>query len=194
MKRNVVACFYKRFSFSLKEHTSYSEFIKQTTGLNIPENFAKETLSQSLENAEDKFYNIVKEKTKFKGLDNLPLMDEILREDPFGSVEMFEHRGKTVCIIGMAYGNIPTPNIWKILSSFKPDNIMVEIYPDDFNKSFGLNKRNPRTEDLSSRLYFDQLDIAKYTLNGKVEKEVFEKLPTYYEDLFIVKKKNPLDQ
>jgi len=75
-------------------------------------------------------------------------------------------------------------------------------------KAYPHHIENLRSSELHILIFFDQAMPQDIGFSGSVKsssdevlsdvmhckKEVFEKLPTYYEDRFIVKKKNPLDR
>ena len=74
-------------------------------------------------------------------------------------------------------------------------------------KAYPHHIENIDSSDLHILVFFDQAMPQDIGFSGSIKsfsdeilasvlhcpKELFEKLPTYYEDLFIVSKKNPLD-
>jgi oxalate decarboxylase len=96
-----------------------------------------------------------------------------------------------------------------LLPSGKVDSYQMETGDLYFiPKAYPHHIENLQSSDLHLLIFFDQPMPQDIGFTGSVKsspdevlsgimhcpKEIFESLPTYYEDLFIVKKKNPLDQ
>lgn len=195
--KNVFRKAINRF-FSSKDFTlTFSKLIEQTTSVKIPDKYEKDLLSKALGPIESP-NKIDKEKEHQLKVDKIHKSaiiknpdfclskenyKQFLANDPFGTVESFQYKNTRICIVGACFTHLPPQNIWKLMSTFCPNYVLLQTFPDDIVDSFRLNLKNPKTGNFSNRLYFDQL-FSKSNLNFN-SKKTGEIIDVIEKELFV---------
>jgi hypothetical protein len=168
------------FSYLSQTTLTYSKFIQEIAKIKIPDNYQHDLCSNLMQSTHPSPHESIAFSNSIKVDDfclNSQNYTDYLKQDQFGSVEAFEYKNTQFCFIGACYTHIPPENIWTMMSIFDPDHILVQLYPDDYVHPFKLNRRNPKSNEFSNRLYVDQLTrtTAQYpnqTILNKVVQSV----------------------
>lgn len=167
----------RRFSKFESESLSYVDLVRNLSTVKIPENYNKSLFSSllvppkpktqksapsqetQLQTAGKKPQNKVLKSADFSL--SIAEYDDIIQKNLFGSLEVFEVQGVMVCIIGACYTHIPPENIWKLLSMFEPDMVLLQAFPDDFVPGFRLNHKSESSGAFSPQNYAKQLFVTQ---------------------------------
>ena len=81
----------------------------------------------------------------------------MITENEHGMVRILNYKGAQVTLVSSYYDPMPVENLWRILKYSKPDQILLQLRPDQMLENFRLNVKNPKTGQFSNRLYTQQL-------------------------------------
>lgn len=167
----------------------YAQFVQNISTVKIPENYHRDLFSKLVtphtspkselqpQEQPERTSKQVKRVSGSSNNENFVISAEqysnIVAEDPFGSMELFMHRDTSIAIAGMTYTHIPPQNIWKIMSIFKPDMVLLQVYPDDFQPGFKLNHRARGSSHFSEKDYVKGLTATAPALYSP---EFYEKI------------------
>ena len=77
-------------------------------------------------------------------------------KNPSGKANVVNYNGAVINYVSTHFENIPFVNMWKILTSTRPDIIVAQLRPDQILNNFKLNMYDSE-EKFKEEEYFDQL-------------------------------------
>lgn len=130
--------------------------------------------------------------------------NHLIKENPHGVVKIINYKGAQLTFVSTYYDPIPVTNLWKIFKQAAPEQILLQLRPDQLLDDFRFDRKNPKTGEFSNRKYVSQLTRDPWELmpskkirsliynelsSKKVELSYSDQSPEYLEKLSEGRKK-----